>query len=81
MAQKEKATLAARVKELREAARLSQQDLAVKAGLSISVVSQIEQGKNRDPRVSTMEALAKALGTNVNSLLAAPGSKPRKGKS
>jgi transcriptional regulator with XRE-family HTH domain len=78
MTAKEMASLAARVKKLREAAKLSQQDLAVKAGLSTSMISQIEQGKKEDPRRSTLEGLATALGMGIDELLGNPRSK--KGK-
>jgi len=51
-----------RIKGLREAAGLSQQELAVKADLSVSQVAKLEQGSKADPRVSTMLSLARALG-------------------
>jgi transcriptional regulator with XRE-family HTH domain len=51
---------------------MTQQQLAVKAGLSISVVSQIEQGQKVDPRVSTAVALAGALGLSMDDLLGLP---------
>jgi transcriptional regulator with XRE-family HTH domain len=57
------------VKRLRAAAGMTQQDLAVAAGLSTSVVSQIEQGTNADPRMNTLAALAKALGVSVDELM------------
>jgi transcriptional regulator with XRE-family HTH domain len=47
-----------RIKELREAAGMTQQQLAVKAGISLSNLSQIEQGKKDDPRLSTLVAVA-----------------------
>jgi transcriptional regulator with XRE-family HTH domain len=80
MAEKEVPAIARQVKKLREAAGFSQQDLAVKAGLSISVVSQIEQGRIPDPRTSTTTALAKALGVDCETLTGNPGTKPRKAK-
>jgi transcriptional regulator with XRE-family HTH domain len=49
---------------------MSQQSLAVAAGLSVSLVSQIEQGTRSDPRISTTAALAKALGVPLDHLLA-----------
>ena len=61
--------LADRVKQLREAAGMSQQALAVSAGLSISVITQLEQGQKADPRISTVAALAQALGVTVDELL------------
>ena len=59
-----------RLKSLREAAGMSQQALATAAGLSISVVAQIEQGGKADPRLSTLLALSKALGVDVSLLIA-----------
>jgi transcriptional regulator with XRE-family HTH domain len=58
-----------RLKALRAAAGMSQQALAVAAGLSTSIVSQIEQGQKEDPRISTIQALAQALGVSVDELL------------
>jgi transcriptional regulator with XRE-family HTH domain len=53
------------------------------AGLSISVVTQLEQGLKGDPRLSTAAALARALGVTVDDLLAGQDEAPppaRKGK-
>jgi transcriptional regulator with XRE-family HTH domain len=58
-----------RVKELREAKAISQQALANAAGLSTSVISQLEQGSKADPRLSTLQALAKALRVDVCELI------------
>ena len=63
-----------RIKQLRTAADLTQQDLAVMAGLSISSVVQIERGIIPDPRMSTLRALAKALGVSMDELAAEDGS-------
>jgi transcriptional regulator with XRE-family HTH domain len=57
-----------RVRELRVAAGLSQQALSNAAGLSTSVVSQLEQGTNLDPRLSTLLALADAMGVTLDEL-------------
>jgi transcriptional regulator with XRE-family HTH domain len=57
-----------RVRQLRKAAGLTQQTLAVKAGLSMSAVVQIESGRIPDPRVSTLKALAVALGVSLDEL-------------
>jgi transcriptional regulator with XRE-family HTH domain len=66
-----------RLLELRKAAGLTQQALAFKAGLSISVVVHIERGRIPDPRVSTVRAIAGALGCKVDDLLAGgPGAPP-----
>ena len=58
-------------KKLREKAGISQQEVATKAGLSWSLIAQIEQGKKIDVRVSTLLGLAKALGVDAGVLLAA----------
>jgi transcriptional regulator with XRE-family HTH domain len=80
-----------RLKRLRKAAELTQQALATAAGVSISVVVQIESGKIPNPRINTLRALAKALGVGLLDLAgenddeAPPAGqgepkKPRKGK-
>jgi transcriptional regulator with XRE-family HTH domain len=70
------------VKRLRAAAGLSQQALATVAGLSVSIVSQLEQGTSQDPRLSTLAALAKALSVTLDELARegeeeAPATKPK----
>lgn len=65
---KEPSALAKGIKSLRERAGLSQQALAIAAGLSISVLSKLEQGTNENPRVNTVRALAKALGVAMEDL-------------
>lgn len=75
---KQLSALARKVKQLREAAGLSQQALAVRAGLSVSVVSRLEQGAHEDPRLSTIRAIAEALGVGVDDLLVED--KPARGK-
>jgi transcriptional regulator with XRE-family HTH domain len=64
-----KKALALRIKDLREKAGLSQQDLAVRGDLSQSLVAKLEQGKKADPRASTLLALAEALGVKPGALL------------
>ncbi|HEY7328761.1 MAG TPA: helix-turn-helix transcriptional regulator [Gemmataceae bacterium] len=53
-----------RLKELREAAGLSQDKLARAADLSTSTVAKMEQ-RAIDPSWSTVQALARALGVSV----------------
>lgn len=60
--------LSQRLQELRNQKGLTQQQLAVAADLSVSAVSQIEQGTNTDPRMKTLKALARALGVTLDSL-------------
>ena len=61
--------IAGRVQELREKAGLSQQEVAHKGDLSLSLVAKLEQGKKGDPRASTLLALAAALGVKPGALL------------
>jgi transcriptional regulator with XRE-family HTH domain len=68
-----------KVKELRKAAGLTQQALATNAGLSMSAVIHIEKGRIPDPRGSTLKALARALGTTVDELLADDGGESSSG--
>ena len=50
-------------RELRERAEISQVRLAKDSGVEQTTISQLELGKVRDPRWSTISALAEALGT------------------
>ncbi len=57
------------VRRRRAAANMTQQKLATAAGLSIGIVASIEAGRTTDPRVSTVTALAGALGCGIEELL------------
>ena len=48
---------------------LSQQDVATRGDLSLSLVAKLEQGKKADPRASTILSLAEALGVQPGQLL------------
>ena len=77
--------IAYRLRTLREAAGLSQQQVAERADLSLSLIAKMEQGRKADPRASTLLALAGALGVRPGQLiedLTKPpeGTFPRKGK-
>ena len=56
-----------RVREVREARRMSLRELAEKAGVNWSAIHRIEKGK--DPLLSTLEKLARALGVKVKTLI------------
>jgi transcriptional regulator with XRE-family HTH domain len=56
-----------KIKELRKAAGLSQQQLAKKAKLSQSAIAQMESGL-KDPRLGTLKKIAKALKVNIAEL-------------
>jgi transcriptional regulator with XRE-family HTH domain len=72
---------AARLKELRQAAGLSQKELAEKIGVSRRAVSHWEQGL-REPGLFVGPALAEALSVNLESLFVEPAviHKPRRGR-
>jgi transcriptional regulator with XRE-family HTH domain len=59
-----------RLKALRTAKGLSQAGLARATGLSVSLVAQLEQGLTADPKLSTLKALAAALGCTLDDLAA-----------
>ena len=52
----------ARLRRLREAAGLTQEELAVRAGLSRNAVSALERGLHKRPYPHTIRSLADALG-------------------
>jgi transcriptional regulator with XRE-family HTH domain len=65
----EEGLLARGLKALRQGKGWTQHELAAKAGVRLSVVTNIEQGVTSDPRASTLRALADALGVAVDSLV------------
>lgn len=56
------------LKRLRDKAGLSQEALARLAGVSSAAIFRIEQGRPSDPKLSTLAALAKALGMSPGEL-------------
>lgn len=65
-------SLAKKLKTLRKAAKLTQQELANKAGYDTGTVAKIEQGKNTNPETITLRSLEQALGAERGELYAAP---------
>lgn len=63
-------TIGRRLRHLRRAAGLTLDEAGIAAGLSASALSLIENGK-REPKLSVLTALARALGTDLANLLAA----------
>jgi transcriptional regulator with XRE-family HTH domain len=61
--------IAYRLRTLREASGLSQQEVAERSELSLSLVAKMEQGRKADPRASTILALAAALGVRPGQLI------------
>ncbi len=70
---------AGRLKELREQARLTQQELADKAGMSKGGIADLEQAR-REPSWATAVALAEALGVDCTAFLEAPAPRPQTGR-
>jgi DNA-binding XRE family transcriptional regulator len=62
-----------RVRELREAAALTQADLAHQAEVTVGTISAIERGETV-PKITTALAIARALGVDVGALFLTAGS-------
>ena len=63
------ARLGGNIARLRRAAGMSQEELAARAGLSQSFVSNLERGRRRSAQAEAVQALARALGVTVEELL------------
>lgn len=70
------ATIATRMRELREARGLSLQELAIRAGIAKSHVWQIEQGKSANPTIATTVGIARALGVSLDYLAGLSAAQP-----
>jgi transcriptional regulator with XRE-family HTH domain len=69
MARKRTTGFAARVRELRAAAGLTQAQLAERAGMHLHGLTKLEQG-DREPAWSSVLDLARALGVDVGAFVA-----------
>jgi transcriptional regulator with XRE-family HTH domain len=69
-----------RLREVREAAGLSQRQLARQAGLSHEAVSRLERGATTTPRWATMRRLAGALGMAPERLVESTWQAPADGR-
>ena len=58
----------ARVKQLRQARRLTQEQLAERAGLSYKFIGEVERGRG-NPTLTTLASLSEALGVSLIDLL------------
>lgn len=65
IAQPDRTDIGARLRSLRHVARLTQRELAQRAGLPDATVASIESGATKDPRFSTVERLVRAAGGQV----------------
>ena len=61
--------LAQKIRAIRKAVGLTQEEVARRSGLGFTAVSRLERGVATDPHYSTMVAVARALGVPVTMLL------------
>ncbi len=61
--------LADNIKRYRSEKGLSQEQLAQKAGITYSTLAKLESGVNENPKVKTLQQIAKALDVSVDDLL------------
>jgi transcriptional regulator with XRE-family HTH domain len=64
----EPSLFARRLVRLRRLQYWTQEELAERAGVSLAIVSSLEQGLRQDPRLSTVVKLARALGVTLDEL-------------
>ena len=57
-----------RIKEYREAIKMTQEELARKSGVSRGTISAMENGSSRATSTKTLVKIARALGTSVDSI-------------
>ena len=66
----------ARIKQLRLGRRLTQEQLAERAGLSYKFIGEVERGRG-NPTLTTLAALSEALGVGLVDLLGIETDRPR----
>jgi Predicted transcriptional regulators len=55
--------------ELRKKRNWSRYKLSLYSHVPLSTLSDLERGKNKNPRIKTVEAIAKALGVNIDEIV------------
>lgn len=73
--------LGVRLQEARRGAGYTQQQLCQKSGLSYSTLAKIERGAIRSPSIFTIQQIAGALGTTVDTLVGGQPASPAKKRS
>ena len=61
--------LAQNIKKLRKKHKLSQEELAKKAGITYSTLIKIESGANDNPTIKTLKKIADALKVSLDKLV------------
>lgn len=64
-----KNSLGQRLRDIREAKGMTQEEVAAKAKMKYQAVARLELGGTLNPRIDTVRALAKALGVSVSELI------------
>lgn len=64
--------LAQTIKELRKKHKISQEELARKAGITYSTLIKIESGANDNPTIKTTKKIADALQISIDELVGRP---------
>jgi transcriptional regulator with XRE-family HTH domain len=64
------------LRQLRQARRLTQEQLAERSGLSDKFIGEVERGRG-NPTLTTLAALSEALGVGLVDLLGFEGDRPR----
>jgi transcriptional regulator with XRE-family HTH domain len=64
--------LSANIKALRKNKRLSQEQLANKAGVTFSTLSKVEAGLNKNPTLETMLKIASVFDVGLDDLVGRP---------
>jgi transcriptional regulator with XRE-family HTH domain len=67
-----------KLKQLREAAGLTQADLAEKSGVSKGAIRDLEQNPEKSPRFDNVQAICKALGVDCTAFDEAKPAKKRR---
>jgi transcriptional regulator with XRE-family HTH domain len=60
--------LAQNIKKLRKQCKLSQEELAKKAGVTYSTLIKLESGVNKNPTIKTIQQIAAALEVTLDEL-------------
>lgn len=60
-----------KIKEIREAKRMTQEELAEKSGISRATISAMENGVDRNTTSKTLLSLARALGVTIDQIFCA----------
>ena len=69
--------IGANVRRFREShkPRLTQEQLARDAGITMGMVSKLERGEHTNPTIDTLEKISRALGVRITDLLEEPEAK------